>query len=156
MTRGLVALIFVMMVIIIIFLVFQVYDNSNKCKDVRIAQQDQMKDAARLIVQSATQNHPLFAYNYAIQSKLKIDNIIDAHGGISTAERNLKIPKGRLENLRKEVYERYQDIEALMMEGILKKYPELDLEINDEAGLRKKHKSSSSKSSSSHRKKKSH
>jgi hypothetical protein len=135
---GLVALIFVILIVVIIFLVFQVYENSNRCKETRVSQQDRMTKAARLMVQSATQNHPLFAFTHALEAKITIDEVINSHGGIILAERNLKLPKGRLEKLRHQIYQQYTDIETDVMEKVIERYPDLDVPENEDAGLRKK------------------
>lgn len=140
MMGGLVALIFVMLIIVIIFLMFQINDNSNRCSESKTAQQERLTKAARLIVQSSTQQHPLFAHEHALEAKILIDDIVNQNGGIILAERHLKIPRGRLDNLRQQVYQQYQDIQTLVMDKIIEKHPELNLDINEEAGLRKKRK----------------
>lgn len=134
-------MIFVILVIVIIFLVFQIHDNSGRCKEVRLSQQNRVTKAARLLVQSSTQNHPLFAHEHALESKIIIDEVIQEHGGVIMAERNLKLPKGRLENLRSQIYRQYQDIQSGIMEKIIERYPELDIDENEDAGLRKAKKS---------------
>ena len=138
MTRGLVALLFVILIIVIIFLMFQIQDNSNKCKESRVSQQDRVTKAARLLVQSATQNHPLFAHEHALEAKILIDEVIQSHGGTLLAERNLKLNKGRLEHLRQQIYQQYSDIQTNVMERIIERHPELDLPENEDAGLRRR------------------
>jgi len=152
MPSGLTALIFVILVVIIIFLVFQIHDNSNRCKEGRVSQQDRVTKAARLLVQSATQNHPLFAHEHALEAKIIIDEVIQEHGGVILAERNLKLNKGRLENLRHQIYQQYTDIQTDVMDRIIEKYPELDVPENEDAGLRKKKKRGSTSAGRRHHK----
>ncbi len=107
MTKSLVAFIFVMLVIVIIFLMFQVNDNSNKCREAKISDQDRLARASKLLVQSTTQDHPLLSFEAAIEAKLLMEEVLSRHGGITTAERNLKLPRGRLESLRSKIHEQY-------------------------------------------------
>jgi hypothetical protein len=75
-----------------------------------------------------------------LEAKIIIDEVIQDHGGIILAERNLKLTKGRLENLRHQIYQRYTDIQTDVMDGIIAKFPDLDVPVNEDAGLRKKKK----------------
>jgi len=142
MTRGLVVLIFVIFIIIIVFLGFQVNDNNNKCKLVYVSDQDNLTKAARLILQSATNNHPLFSHENAQEAKYIIDQVIHAHGGISLAEKDLKLPKGRLEHLKNQIYNQFSDKQADMMDRIIGVHKELDIDLNEDAGLKKRKKKS--------------
>lgn len=144
MTRGLVVLLFVIFVIIIVFLGFQVNDNNNKCKLIYVSDQDSLTKAARLILQSATNNHPLFAHEHAQEAKYIIDQVIQAHGGISLAEKDLKLPKGRLEHLKTQIYNQFSDKQAEMMDRIIGVHKELDVDMNEDAGLKKRKKKSRS------------
>jgi hypothetical protein len=140
MTKGLTALIFLVLTVIIIFLVFQINDNSNRCREVRTSQQERVTKAARLIVQATTQEHPLFSYDHALEAKILLDEVIANNGGVLMSEKNLKLEKGRLESLRKQIYQQYQDNQNVMMDKIIERRPELDVDINEDAGLRKKRK----------------
>jgi hypothetical protein len=140
MTKGLFALIFVLLIVVIIFLMFQINDNANKCKESKVSQQERVTRAAKLIVQSSTQNHPLMSHEHALEAKVIIDDVISQNGGVISTEKALKLDKGRIENLRTQIYQQYQDVQTFIMEKIIEKQPDLDLDINEEAGLRKKKK----------------
>jgi hypothetical protein len=143
MSKGLVALTFLILIVIIVFLAFQINDNSLRCREVRLSHQDRVTKAARLLLQSATQQHDLFAHEHAQEAKLILDDIIQEHGGISLAERNLKLPKGRLDHLRNQIYDQFNQKQALVMDKIIQVHPQLDVPENEEAGLRRrKYKSS--------------
>lgn len=144
-SRGLVALTFFIFIIVIIFMMFQIQDNSNRCKDSRLKHQDMVTRAARLLVQSATQMHPMLANEHAIEAKIIIDQVIDDHGGVTVAEKDLKLPKGRLESLRAQIMDRYRDVQDFLMERVIQVQPELDVDINEDAGLRKRKPTSSKK-----------
>lgn len=145
MTRSLVAFIFVILVIVIIFLMFQINDNSLKCREAKISDQERISKASKLLVQSTTQDHPLLSFEAAIEAKLIIEDVLLKHGGISTAEKTLKLPKGRLETLRGKIHDQY---------GVtIERYPELNLmtqprqfvepPIDDTHGKSRHHKSKS-------------
>lgn len=138
--RGLVALIFVILIVVIIFLMFQINNNSQRCQQNKVLYQDKITQAARLIVQSATQDHPLFSHEHALQAKLIIDDLVDQFGTVSNTERELNLKKGRLHSLRHQINDQVQEIQSLIMSRIIEKMPEFDLQINDEAHLRKKKK----------------
>jgi hypothetical protein len=118
-SKGLTALLFVVMVVIIVFLMFQIQDNASRCKESRIAGQDRVAKASRLLVQSATQNHPLFAHEHALEAKLIIDDLVNDNGGLTLAEKNLKLAKGKLEDLRQQIYEQHS--------RMLERFPEVDI-----------------------------
>lgn len=127
MSRSLVAFVFVILVIVIIFLMFQVNDNSTKCREAKISDQDRLARASKLLVQSTTQDHPLLSFESAIEAKIIVEEILSRHGGIGSAERNLKLPKGRLDSLRTKIHDQY----GLTVE----RYPELNF-MSDTSGLR--------------------
>jgi len=121
---------------------------------MRLSQQDKVSKASRLLVQSTTQNHPQLAHEHAIEAKIIIDDIIAHHGGVTMSEKNLKLPKGRLENLRTQIYQQYGKIAEL--------HPELDpmsitgsgttaFEEEDGGGTKSKHRASSGKRHHKHR-----
>jgi predicted nucleic acid-binding Zn ribbon protein len=113
MTRSLIAFVFVILVIVIIFLMFQVNDNSNKCKELKFTDQDRLTRA---------QDHPLLSFEAIIESKLIMEELLSRHGGVGSTEKNLKLPKGRLEILRTKIYEQY----GLTVD----RYPELNFISN--------------------------
>lgn len=135
MSGGLAALIFVMLIVVIIFLGLQVNDNAHRYKETKLSHQNRVTKAGRLLIQSATQSHPIFAHEHALEAKIIIDEVIQEHGGMMMAERNLKLPKGKLENLRSKIYAQYQDIQSHVMENLIARQPDLDIEENEDAGL---------------------
>lgn len=119
MTRSLVAFIFVILIIVIIFLVFQINDNSTKCREAKLSDQEKILRASRLLVQSTTQEHPLLSFEASIEAKLILEDVLQKHGGVVSAEKSLKFPKGRLDALRTKVHDQY---------GMtIQRYPELNL-----------------------------
>ena len=137
MTKGLVVLFFMIFVVIIIFLAFQVNANSTQCRELRTSHQDKITKAARLLLQSATQQHDVFAHEHAQEAKFIIDDVIHEHGGVGLAEKNLKLTRGKLEHLRNQIYNQFNEKQSVIMEHILRVYPQLDVPENEEAGLRR-------------------
>lgn len=138
MSKGLVALTFLILVVIIIFLAFQINDNSVRCREVRLSHQDRVTKAARLLLQSATQQHDLFAHAHAQEAKLILDDLIQEHGGVALAERNLKLPKGRLEHLRNQIDDQFNQKQAVIVDKLIQVHPQLDVPENEDAGLRRR------------------
>lgn len=141
MPRGLVALIFVLLIVIIIFMAFQINDNSTKCVQLRTSQQDKVAKAAKLLIQSVTQSHPLFCLDNAVEAKILVDDVTSELGGVAAAERILKLPKGRLQSLRDQVYKNHESIQDNVMQKVIKQYPDLDIEENETARISKKKRS---------------
>ena len=135
--KGFFALLLVLCFVVIIFLLFQIQDTSNRTRDVKIKDQENITKAARLLVQSSTQYHPLFAHDHAIEAKFIIDQVIYSNGGISMAEKFLKLPKGKLDLLRTQINDQYQDTQSYIVEEIIKKNPSLETELNEAAGLKR-------------------
>ena len=142
MMKGLVVLLFVMMITIIVFLSFQINDNANRCRQNLSSNQDRLTQASRLLLQSATQQHDLFAHEHAQEAKYIIDDIIQQHGGVNLVERDLKLPKGRLEHLKSQIYEQFNAKQALIMDKIMAVHPELNVPENEDAGLKRRRRKS--------------
>ncbi len=126
---------FVLSIIVIIFLMFQLNENFNQCQDLHVHNQDQITRSAKLIVQSATQSQPLFAYEHALEAKFILDEVINKHNGIVLTEKHLKLPKGQLDKLRTQVNLQHQKMQDFLMTDIVNVYPQFDTEANNAAGL---------------------
>ncbi len=136
MNQSVVALIFVVMVIVIVVLMFQVNDNSNHFRASRTLGQEQIEQAARQLVMSTSQSHPLFCFEHALNAKWQIDDAIRRNGGLAMAGKNLKLPKGRVENLRTAIHANFSDMQQYLMDELLARYPEqFDHPANEDAGL---------------------
>ncbi len=136
--NGLFLLVFMIMVVVIVFLGFQVNENASHCRESRTSAQDRVTRAGRLLLQSATQNHDLFAHQHAQEAKFIIDDLIQEYGSISAVETQLKIPKGDLAKLKSDVYAQFSDKQAIMTQHIVTTYPALDVPENEMAGLKKR------------------
>lgn len=156
MMRGLCTFVIVLQIVVILFLVFQIQDTTWKCKDERQRDQERVTKAARLIVQSATQSHPLFAHDHATEAKFLLDEIIESHGGVVMTEKVLKLSSGKLETLRNQIYDQHQEVQAFLMDKIIEKHPKFDTELNDAAGLRHRRKSTRTRARSSSPKREGH
>lgn len=140
MIRGLMLLIFMIMIVIIVFLAFQVNENAGRCRENHVSNQDRITLAGRLLLQSATQQHPLFAHEHAQEAKFIVDDILQTYGSVSQAEKQLKLPRGELERLKTTIYDQFSDKQAFMNERIIDVYKELDVTENEAAGLKRKKK----------------
>jgi hypothetical protein len=70
-----------------------------------------------------------------------VDDVTSELGGVSAAERILKLPKGRLQSLRDQVYKNHESIQDNVMQKVIKQYPDLDIEENETARISKKKRS---------------
>lgn len=138
-------MLFVVMVVIITFLMFQINDNANRYKVTLVNQQEKVSQTARYLLQSATSNHPFFAIENSLRAKIMIDEIVQDNGGVLAAERNLKLPKGRLRDLRDRIYLHHGETETFIMDNVIAQYPQFDTPENDLAALNDKMKRRQSK-----------
>lgn len=139
-SNSFLSMIFVLQLVVILFLMFQVQSMTNFNRDWRSSEQDNIAKAARLVVKSATQNHKLFSHEHAIEAKIIVNEIIHRHGGVTAAEKNLKLPKGKLESLKNHINIQLQDVQSYLMEEIIKSNPVFDTDLNEMANLRKRKK----------------
>ncbi len=127
MSKSLIAFTFIVLVTVIIFLAFQVNENSTRCRDMKLADQDRFAQAAKLLVQSTSQQNEFLSTEAIIQSKYMIDDLLFRYGNSThSAERALKIPSGKLQSLRSKIYSNYSTV--------AKRNPDMQLvtEITDE------------------------
>jgi single-stranded DNA-specific DHH superfamily exonuclease len=123
------------MSVVIVFLGMQVHDTTNRTKDAKRLGQDNVTHAARLLVQSATQTHPFLSYQHALEAKFTLDRTIRLHGGLHSAAKELRIDVTRLQKLRRQVDEQTESVQDFLMERVLSVHPELDVDLNADAGL---------------------
>lgn len=136
MSSGLFAFVFVIMAIVIVFLGFQINDNSTRCREAKVSQQNRVMEATRDMVKAATQSHPLLKYEYILKAKMMLDEIANTHGSPASAERMLKMERGKLDSLITKVNDMYGTVQDDFMQRIIQVRPELDLPENEDAGLR--------------------
>lgn len=138
MTTGLLSLVFVVMSVAIVFLLFQVNDNTKRNVDVKLQHQRSIQDAAKLTIQSASLQHPYLACENVLKAKWILEHVLDYYGGSVAAEQALGFPSGRLDKLRQQVYKQHEAATDMLMATISAVQPELDYDLNEEAGLVKK------------------
>jgi hypothetical protein len=145
--KGFLFAIFVLMSLIIVFLAFQVNDNSQRCTNVKMNDQEMIAKSTKLMISSAQQNHPLLAFESAFESKYIIEDIVQRHGSVMTAEKALKLETNQLKKLRDTIHKQYQFSSNQLMEQEITKNPNLDVPENEMAKMTTKKK----KKKSSHR-----
>jgi hypothetical protein len=136
---SLCAFVIVILVIIILFLSLQVQNNLNSNKESRETDQDKIKETARLIIESVTQNHPVLKYRNAVISEMILKGVIDNNGGMIKTEKSLKLKPSDLENLKNQINNQVMESQDLLTSYLIEKEPEYDFgSINKMAGLRKR------------------
>ncbi len=147
------ALWFVLSLLIIVCLVLQLNENVARSKETRVRDQERITKSARLILEAATSAHPLFNLTHAIEAKWIIDDVIELNGGIVNTEKNLSLPRGKLEEVRAQIYEQVKSNETEWMDKIVEFNPVYDTRLlNDMAGfnVRKRIRGDSSHSNRGH------
>ncbi len=126
--------------IVIMFLVFQLHDNASSCRNMFQQDQQVVKQVSRLLIQANTQQHPLFAHENIVNALVVLTELINRHGGVSAAEKNLQLPFGKLQLLQSSVNQQMQNIQSSIMDHyILKQRPDLDSSLNDAAGISRRY-----------------
>lgn len=136
--KGFLFAVFVLMTLIIVFLAFQLNDNSQRCTNVKATDQELITKATKLMISSGQQNHPVIAFETALESKLLLDEMIHRYGNISTTEKQLKLETNQLKGLKEKIYTQYQTSLNTLMQQEIKKNPALDVPENDLAQLTQK------------------
>lgn len=111
-----VAMIFVILIVIIVFLGFQVNDNNTKCRKSKETDQEELKQIARLMVQSESQANPFWKYRQALEANIRLNRLNDTYGSKQATAKALKMDAKRLEELHANTEELVVDSEALMGE----------------------------------------
>lgn len=133
------------------FLIVHLFDTTDKHRKDRINDQDKVTRSARLIVQSATQTHPLFAWNHATEARYILNDTISRYGDILSTEKSLRLPSGKLDLLQRQITEQHESVETYIMEKIIGFDARFDTDANDMAGLtRRRNHYSNDISSSTH------
>lgn len=130
-----VALLFVLLIIVVVFLGFQVQENSSRCKDNRLSDQNELKQVTRLMLQADSQSNPFWKYRHALESKIRMDQLLQSHGSVTSAAKTLKVDGGRLEQLRKRVEGEVEVAEEIMNELVTHVNDRFSNEFTPEAGL---------------------
>ena len=134
-SHSLYAVAIVIQIVIILLMAFHIQDMTSRCKTERVRDQERLTRIARLLVQSATQSHPLFAHDHVVEAKVLLDDLITRHGGIQHAEKNLRLMSGKVSMLKDHIQQQLLDIQTYLMETILEKCPQLQTTLNESAGL---------------------
>lgn len=150
MSSSLCAFTIVILIIVVIFLMMQVQNNANDCREARETDQSRITEATKLIIESATQNHPILKLRNAIISERILQNVIDNNGGILKSEKNLKLKVKSLDDLKHKITQQIEDSQDLLMGFIIEQQPEYDISLNELAGLRKSKSKYRSKKRSQH------
>jgi hypothetical protein len=138
MMKGALLLLFVVMAVIILFLAFQVNDNVGRSREARLSDHERVQLASKLKILSATQHHPLFAHEHAQHAKFILDEVISKAGGVLAAERDLKLPPGRLATIKQQIDDQFEKVRSEVMSSLVQVHQHLDLPENEDAGLLKR------------------
>ena len=136
--KGLFATYFVLSILVIVALSFQINDTYMRQRETRVKDQEDFVEANKLIIQSSTQQHPLFRYEFASKAKIYLDRIIYNNGGILNTEKNLGLAKGELDKIKAKIHGQHELLVENLMTKIIEVQPEFDQELNESAGLVRK------------------
>jgi hypothetical protein len=110
-------------------------ENTTLIKQQKITHQDQVARAARLLVQSATQTHPLLALDHVLEAKYIVDRVISTYGSVTSAERLLKLKHYSVTELHDQIVQQAINVQDHIMTHIINENPKMRLDINQLAGL---------------------
>lgn len=136
MIQSVLAILFFFMAVVIVFLSFQVQNHQGECREQLKSDQDRLTRVARLLIQSSTQQHPLFALEHILEAKITLSELITYYGSIPALEEKL-MKKHQIQSLKIEVDTRYKDVVDFMMTQVVQQRPDLDWKVNELAELQK-------------------
>ena len=117
------------------FLASQVRTSHALGCDNKLHMQEDIAQAAKLIIQSTTQHHPLLSLDNALEAQYKLDNVLRQYKGVVYAERDLKLPPGELDKLQRQIRRQVEDVQSFILEEILRRQPRLSSDLQRLAGL---------------------
>lgn len=126
---------FLLSVVVIIFLAFQIQANYNSTLEVHSLGQKEMMEAARCVVKSATQTHPLLGYEDALRAQFLFEMVTNQFGGVLATERILATPKGELHKTKEQIELQLRTVQDYLMERFIAISPNLDIDLNKAAGM---------------------
>lgn len=121
------------------FLILQVQSNHTIQVENYVASQRMIEEAAKSVISSSTQLHPLYRAEEIFRARTLFATVIFQHGGnVAVVERKLGIPKNELIDLRDKIEERYEQTVEFLMERFIAVQPELNTELNERAKLKRR------------------
>jgi hypothetical protein len=133
--KTLVSGVFFLMTIVILFLGFQVTEMNTRARRIGARAQTELTLAARLVVQSATQTHPLLSYQHAYEAKFILDRLMTTYDGPARLAKAVHLTEKQVHVLVAQVAEQNETVQSFIMEKIFEVSPELNVDINFTAGL---------------------
>jgi hypothetical protein len=130
------AILFFCLTITLVIFAFQFQDNCRIRRDEVSLDQDRVQEAARLLLESVTTDHPFLKLTNIIESKIIMDELIKRHHGPLQAESRLGL-EGRHEfqKLRKEIDTYHSHVIDGFMQVVVGNHPAFNFEFNELAGL---------------------
>lgn len=134
-SKGFLSAVIFVQTIVLLLLVVHVCDVANRTVLGKARDQDVLVDISKLTIQSATQTHPLFAYDHASKAHILLADLILRHGGAKAVESNLRIKTGKVSNIHCQVENQYKKVQSYIMQHIIKDQPLFNVDMNTDAGL---------------------
>jgi hypothetical protein len=134
-SRGFLSTVILVQTIVVLLLGVHIHDIANRTVMSKARDQDILVDISKLTIQSATQTHPMFAYDHASKAYILLTDLIMRHGGVKSVETNLRVKGGRVANIQHQVESQYKKVQSYIMQHIIKDQPLFNVGLNVDAGL---------------------
>ena len=115
-------------------------DYKSRNSDRAVDHQASVGKAARLLVQSATQTHPILALDHAMEARFIMDRVVNQYGSTKQAEEALKLEKYSLSDLHNQIKQQSVNVQDYVMAHVIRDNSSLNLKINPMAGFTNKNK----------------
>ena len=133
-SRQITFLIFVLLLTIIVFQWCQIQNNVMTSRNWRTSDRRIVEHLSKLVIQSSTNNHPIFAMSNIIEARSLLDELLRLHGTPDLIEHNLSLPHGKIEQLRLVILDQERTITQFVV-GQLKEGTVTRTSIDDLASL---------------------
>jgi hypothetical protein len=133
-SRQITFLIFVLLLTIIVFQWCQIQNNVMTNRNWRTSDRRIVEHVSKLVIQSSTNNHPIFAMSNIIEARSLLDELLRLHGTPDLIEHNLSLPHGKIEQLRLVILDQEHTITQFVV-GQLKEGTVTRTSIDDLASL---------------------
>ena len=125
----------VIQLVLITLLVLHAKETRKNKTETHAHDNDLLAFICKRVIQSATQSHPMLAYEHVMKARVMMSELTRRYGTLRSLEQALGLHTGRAALIEQEVNDQHSKVQAYLMNNILNACPEFDLELNHDARL---------------------
>lgn len=136
MHNGVAAILFVLCGVAIVLMYFQLQEKHRTVASQHVQHQEDLMTAAKCLIKSVTQVHPVLKLEEAFQARFLLQNLATYYGGAHMVEKTLRLETNAFTDLFAQVNDQYFTAVNKVSRDVFKVNREYDIGIlNNQAGL---------------------